>query len=66
MANMLKKSFGEKILNILVHINSKTYPTLEETIGKIIIKNSGTFLQYQLVADEGDGVCIVDEGGGSS
>jgi hypothetical protein len=67
IANILKSSFGDKILTILPNIKLKTFPTLDSTLGKIIIKNAGNFIQYQLVVEVGaSNTASIDNEGSSS
>lgn len=56
MSDILAKHFGDKIFYILPNITSKTFPSLESNMGKIIIKVSANFFQYQLVTEEGANV----------
>lgn len=50
MAAYLRTHLGAKILKIEDYIDTKhSYPTLKECLGKIIIKNSGTFEYYKTV-----------------
>jgi len=53
MAKILKKYFATKLLIIeeaREESNGK-YPTLQSCLGKIIIKNSGTYDQYKTMSN---------------
>jgi hypothetical protein len=49
MAAIFKTYFGESLLLIESFAQRKVYPTLNECLGKIIIKNSGTFEYYRQI-----------------
>jgi hypothetical protein len=51
MCATLRAVFGDKIVTILPHLPADAFPSLQDTLGKIIIKNSGTFLHYQLITE---------------
>jgi len=53
MASILKKHFDKKLL-IIKEENLSYFPKMEECLGKIIIKNSGTFELFKKASSQAD------------